>query len=168
MANISHLPERYQRCIVEYLHCLNMSTAYHRVYGGDKKTAQSNAYVVFNKPEVKEALQSIINERLMTDSEVLLRLQELAQGKIGEYIKEDLTVDKDSLYADGKSYLLQSIRPTKYGDEIKFYDYQKAVETVAKLKGLFDERDIVNVTVNQETLESKIETLKKRLNDSSI
>ena len=163
-----NLPEQYQRCIAEYLHSLNWIEAYYRVYGGNRKTAGSNAHIVYNRPEVQEALKELIEQRTMQDSEVLMRLEELARGTIGNYFLVDKELNFKKLLEDGKGYLVKKVRPTKYGDEIEFYDYQKAVETLAKIKGLFDERTQVSVNVSHESIEQKLEALRNKLiNDNT-
>lgn len=163
MNDLSHLPDKYQRLVIRYMQTLNKTKAYFDTYDCSWEAACKNHNTVFNKPEVKDAIQAMLDQELMGKSEVLYRLQELARGAIGNYLEANGDVNLTRLLEDGKGYLIKGIKVTRQGTTIDFYDYQHAVETVAKIEGLYtDGHTQVNVNVS-ESLEDKLKQLRDKI-----
>lgn len=167
MANWSKLTDTEKALVIEYLQCMKQTEAYRRVFtDATEDTVQAWAYEPFNRPHVKEVLSEIFAERVMQPSEVLERLQEIARGKAGDYISEEGTVDFTKLQKDGKGYLLKRYKDGRFAQEFEFVDYQRTLETLAKITGLLDSNK-VSVTINNETsLEDKLSSIREKLSAS--
>lgn len=166
MADWSNLTIKERALVAEYLQTFSQVKAFKKVYPGvSKEHAASWAYEPFNRPHVKEVIAELLAERVMEPSEVLQRLQEIAKGTIGDYLNNDGTIDIERLVADGKGYLLKNYKKGRTNLQFEFVDYQRALETLAKIQGLYDNNK-VTINLNSETLEDKLTSLREKLNES--
>lgn len=134
--------------VAEYLKCWNASEAAKRA--GYKGKANVVGPRLLANVSIQEEIKSRLKESVMEANEALSRLAEQARCAYSAYIQADGTVDLAQMKADGMMHLIAGIKPTKHGNEVKFYDGQTALVTIARHHGLLTER--VDVTSGGERL----------------
>lgn len=117
---------------------------------------------LLNNVEIRAEVNRRLTERHMSADEVLARLAEQAKGIAGDYINEQGKLDFKKLKKDGKGYLIQSIKPTKFGTEVQFPNSQTALINIGKQHGLFSDRKIIETKVEAE-LDSILSSLEEEL-----
>lgn len=133
------LSKKRQKFVEEYLRCFNATEAAINA-GYSNKTAHSIGWENLRIPEVANIISKRLEASAMSADEVIMRLAEQARAGHSEYINEDGQVDLSALIADGKSHLIKSVKETKYGMQIEFYDSQSALNLLAKHHGLLTDR----------------------------
>lgn len=128
-----------QRAFVEeYLQCWNASEAARRAgYKGDPNTIGPRLLVNVG---IRAIIENRLEEKAMRADEVLARMAEQARGEHGKYLREDGSVDFARLIADDKAHLVKSVKITKYGLEVEFYDAQTALVHIGKDLGRFKDQ----------------------------
>jgi len=150
----SQLTGKQARFVEEYLQDFNATRAAERAgYAGDDNSLAVRGYELVRNPKIQALVKIRLNESAMTANEVLARLAAIARSDYSRYLKEDATVDFANLLADSQGFLVKSIKETKYGKQVEFYDAQRALETLAKHFGLFIERHVI-VDWRRETREA--------------
>lgn len=139
------LSAKQKAFINEYLIDFNATRAAERAgYKGDAVTLASVGWENLRKPQIAEAIRQRLSEKAMGPDEVLMRLGEQARVEYSEYLTVDAdrnpAVDVARLIADGKAHLIKSIKHTRWGRNIEFYDGHAAKELIGKHHGLFDKR----------------------------
>lgn len=160
---MDNLKEKEKALVAAYLESLNQVQAYMEVTGCTYQAANSYAYAVFNRPRVKEAIETELDKRIISSKELLERYHEIVHGKINDYILPDGKLDLKKITQDKKFHLIKKIQPGKFGDTIEFVDYQRALDTLAKITGILD-GSRVTVNVVTESLEDKLERVREKLN----
>lgn len=130
---------RQKLFVEEYLRCWNASEAARRA-GYSPRSAASIGWENLRKPEIKQEIDRRIEEELMSVNEVLVRLAQQARAEYSEYIAADGSLDLERLKADGKAHLVKSIKRTRYGIQVEFYNAQSALLQIARYHGLFNEK----------------------------
>lgn len=126
---------KQQAFIEEYLKCWNASESARRVgYNGKSNVVGPR---LLANVSIRAAIENRLSEMTMQANEVLVRLTEQARGTHGQYIRDNGRVDLTRLVADGKQYLIKSIKETKYGLDIEFNDSQAALVHIGRHYGLF-------------------------------
>lgn len=145
---IEKLSPEHQRFVYAYVATLNKTQAYLTAYPNSSiQAARDSAYRLFNKPEIKEAVEEVLNTELETQKSILKRLVTLIEFDLTQYLNENLQVDITKLKNDGLGWIVKGIRQTKYGNEIYLIDKDKIIEMLAKAHKLFESTQIeVNFT----------------------
>lgn len=88
-----------------------------------------------NHPAVKAEIVERLEKEAITANEVLWRLGEIGRMDISPYIEEEgrfYHVNLEKLLADGNGHWIKSIKHTRNGDIIEFYNKQRALEQLLK------------------------------------
>lgn len=131
------LSKKRQTFVNEYLQCWNATEAARRAHYKHPRR-QGSRLLTFD--DIREEIQTRIEENAMSADEILARLAEQARGEHGEYINTMGGVDIAGLVEDGKAHLIKSVRDTKWGQRFEFYDAQRALELLGKTLGMFVDR----------------------------
>lgn len=90
---------------------------------------------------IRAAINAALEGPAMAAAEVLARISEIASVDVRDFIKLDddgkPTVNLKTAMAKGKTHLIKSIRPTKYGLSIEVHDPQLALDKLARFHGLY-------------------------------
>lgn len=129
---------------VDELFNLNMNGAKAAIAAGySEKGARQQAHRLLTNVDIQGEIQVRLAEKHMGADEVLARLADHARMQIDDYIrvvKGQVTVNVQAMKRDGKSHLIKSIKPGKYGTIIEFHDVQRALELIGKYHALFTDR----------------------------
>ena len=132
--------------VEEYLKCWNASEAARRA-GYSPRSAASIGWENLRKPEIEQQIARRIEEQVMSVNELLMRLAQQARAEYAAYIRPDGTFDLEGITREGRAHLIKSVKPTRYGLQIEFYDAQNALIQLARHQGLFTERIEANTGV---------------------
>lgn len=170
---IEQLTPEHQRFVYAYCANLNKTQAYLTAFPSSSiQAARDSAYRLYQKPEIKEAVEEILNTQLETQKVVLRRLVSLIEFDLTDYLTEANQIDVKKLNADGLGWLVKGLRQTRYGTEIYLIDKDRILEMLAKAHKLFESTQIeVNFTerLNAENLlNDQIESIRVKFegNDS--
>lgn len=133
------LSPKHQEFINQYIACyFNATEAYARAYpNASRETARRNGHELLTNTDIAEEIKSRIDECKMSADEVLVRMAEQGQAAYSQYFMPNGTVNLAQIIADGKGHLIKSIKETKYGTNVEFYDAHAARELLGKHHGLF-------------------------------
>jgi phage terminase small subunit len=134
--------------IEEYLKCWNATEAARRA---TYKHPNVKGTQLVKVSEIADEIERRLKELQMSADEVLARLTEIARAEYSSYIQPNGTIDLTALIDDGKAHLVKGIKETKYGQEILFYDGQKALTDLGRRHGLFKDRT-ENLNIDLSTL----------------
>lgn len=123
--------------VEEYLKCFNASEAARRA--GYKHPAVKGSQLRKVK-EIDSEIECRLKELHLSAEEVLTRLGQIARTEYSPYITAKGKVDLPALIKANKAHLIKGIKETKYGQEILFYDGQKALTDIGRHHGLFKDR----------------------------
>jgi len=149
MSGKKSLTDRRKRFIAEYLKDLNATRAAERAgYAWPNVSGP----VLVNTKVVRDEIDRLLRVNIMTPEEVLSRLSEQAKTDYSAYLLPSGQVDLDKMLADGKGHLIKGFKYARDGGIIvEFHDAQKALNLMAKHKGLL--RDTVTqINVNLDDL----------------
>jgi phage terminase small subunit len=141
---LNGLTGKQKAFIEEYFIDFNATRAAERAgYQGSYNTIAVTAHELLKNPKIKTKIAAHFQSRCMTADEVLMRLADQARADLGPYLfikNGDLSVALDDLRSAGKTHLIKSVVPTKYGTKILLHDAQRALELIGKHHGLFVDR----------------------------
>lgn len=169
MSAIDNLNERHKRFVKLYAQNLNATKAYAEIYPDSSyEAAGTSAYELLKNPQIKEALDEEFNASVMSKSEVLKRINAIASINIANLMDDFGEIDIAKVKKHNAGYLIKSISDTKFGKRIDLHDSQKALDTLAKIHRLFDDKNEVTVNINQELsakqkLEQTLDKLEAKL-----
>lgn len=146
--------------IEEYFKDWNATQAALRA-GYSVRSAYSIGQENLKKPEIMDAIQARIDEKVMSADEVLIRLGEHARGDIGNFLdisSMSFGVDLDAAKEKGMTHLIKKVKmrttttlskegiETETHDiEIELYDAQNALIQIGKHHKLFtDNTDLTS------------------------
>lgn len=126
--------------IDEYIKCPNATQAAKNA-GYSEATAYAEGHKLKKKPEIAKAIEARFTESAMTSGEVLRLLAEQARADYAKYIIIDEgskkpAVDVAQMIADGKAYLIKSIKYTRNGINVEFHSVEAAREMIFRGLGL--------------------------------
>jgi phage terminase small subunit len=130
---------RQKLFVEEYLRCWNASEAARRA-GYSPRSAASIGWENLRKPEIRAEIERRIEQEVMSVNETLIRLAQQARAEYAEFIRSDGSLDLAGLQAQGKGHLIKSIKYTRYGIQVEFYNAQNALLQVARYHGLFKDK----------------------------
>jgi phage terminase small subunit len=166
------LPEEYKRFVDSYIHCLNYRKAYQDAYPliTNADTARVNGSRLASQTEVKEAIKAQLLLYSKDKSETLQRIFQLIDFDLSDYLDSQYKVDVTKLNLSGMGWIIKGIKQMKFGTEIVLMDKDKALENLAKIHQLFDDKSTVNVNINQEIstkqkLASELSDLRTKLSE---
>lgn len=130
-------------------------------------TAKTNGYQLARLPEVKEAIQEKLKEYSASKAETLNKIIQIIDFDLSNYLDKDLKVDIAQLNEDGLGWLITGIKQMKFGTEIVLMSKDQAITQLSKYYQLFDDKQTVNVNINQEisakqAIEDKLKDLDNR------
>ena len=162
---IETLTPEHQRFVYSYVACLNKTKAYLVAFPDSSlKAARDSAYRLAQKPDIKEAIEEVLNTELETQKSVLRRLVALIEFDLTNYLNDELEIDIKRLNADGLGWIVKGIRQTKYGNEIYLIDKDKVIEMLSKAHNLYDNTKIeVNFTERlnaEKLLDEQLESIR--------
>lgn len=148
----------------EYFKCNMVGVeAYQNLYPSSSyESARRAASRLLTNVDIREEINRRLTEKHMGADEVLARLAEQAKGLGGKYVKDNGELDFRKIKEDGKTHLLQSIEPTKFGTKVQFPPIQTALINIGKQHGLFSDKHIIETRVEKE-LDSILEILEETL-----
>jgi hypothetical protein len=139
---IEKLSPQHQRFVYAYCSNLNKTKAYLTAYPDSSlPTARDSAYKLFNKQEIKDAIEQVLATELETQKTILKRLVTLIEFDLTEYTVGD-TIDIEKIRSSGLGWIVKGIRPTKYGTEIYLIDKDKVLEMLSKAYNIFSDASI--------------------------
>lgn len=143
---MADLTNKQKAFVEQYLQDFNATKAAQRAgYGGDDATLAVTGHRVLRKAKVAERISQRLREAAMSADEVLSRLAEIGRAEYSQYINTDGAVDLARLLEDGKGHLVKGIKETKYGQQVEFYDSQKALVDIGRHHALFtDKADVTS------------------------
>ncbi len=148
---LSILSEAHQRFVLNYVDNLNAAKSYQIVYqDANYNTARTNGSKLLANTDIKEAIAEQFRLRAMPKEEILGRLENLAKVDIQQYIDDTGRIDIVKIKEDNIGYMIKGISDTKFGKNFTFHDSAKALETLAKVHKLFDDKTEVTVNINNE------------------
>lgn len=138
------LTNKQQAFINEYLKTWNAAEAARRA-GYSEKTAREIGRQNLAKLDIKAEIDRRIAENAMSADEVVARLTEQGRVDYSPYMRTDpesgrLYVDGKKLLADGKGHLIKSIKETRYGQDVEFFDAQAALIQLGRYHKLFTDK----------------------------
>lgn len=163
-----NLSEAHKRFVDSYVDCLNYRKAYQDAYPlANTDSARTNGSELAAKPEVKEAIVERLKLFSIDKTETLQRIISLIQFDVSDYQFVDASLNVNKLKEAGFGWLIKAVKPTKFGTEYVLMDKDRALENLAKIHQLFDDKQTVNVNINQEisakqALEDKLKDLDNR------
>lgn len=132
------MTRKQRKWLAEYLRCWNATEAARRAgYKWPNKSGPAN--LTKFRAQIRERL----DEAAMSADETLARLAERARFDLSPYLVTDeagIRLDLVRLIADGHGRHVKSIKPTRYGDQVEFYDGQECLVLMAKHHGLLSDR----------------------------
>ena len=135
--------------IAEYVSDFNATRAAIAA-GYSKNSAADIGYENLRKPDIAEAIKRTIDDRCMTEGEVLIRLAEHARGSVDDFVTFSEGVklpilDMSKAHKNGKMHLLKKLKYTDQGGvEFELYDAQSALVLIGKVHKLFTEKSEVS------------------------
>ena len=160
---LSKLIPEHQQFVILYVEYWNGRKAYQEVYPHVmESTARSESSKLLTNPNVKEAVAEVAKTKLMPKEEILSRINSMAQINVQDYTNDFGEIDIPKLKEAGLGYMIKSISDTKFGKRIDLHDQFKALETLAKVHKLFDDKTEITVNINNE--KSAEEEINDRLN----
>jgi phage terminase small subunit len=160
----------------EYLIDLNVTQAAIRA-GYTPIYADSKAYKLLEKPEIKEYIDKRMEDRQkrteITQDIVLEELRKIALAKptdffqvedMGQYKQVNIIPTKD--IPEDKVGAIASIKQGANGIEVKLHDRLKALELIGRHLGMFNDRLEINGKINNIDTLSK-EEIEKKLKELS-
>jgi phage terminase small subunit len=103
--------------------------------GYSQKTAYSIGNENLKKPEIAEAIDELIQHRVMSRNEALMRLADIARFDVSDYIVDygrTKSVDVEKMKADGYGHLIRAVKHTNSGTTIEWADPSSALSLVLK------------------------------------
>lgn len=161
--------ENHRRFVVLYAQYLNGRKAYQEVYTDvDANTAAANASRLLTDARIKEAVDEECKKHIMPKGEILGRINSIAQINIQDYTNDSGEIDIKALKEAGLGYMIREISDTKFGKRISLHDQSKALDTLAKIAGLYNDRSEVTVNINneikaEEILNDRLQQISSRL-----
>lgn len=145
------LTDKQKLWIEKYLIHFNATRAA-KESGYSEKSAKFSGHENLKNPEIVKILETRLSEVHMSADEALVILAKQARGDLGEFIKDDGSLDLASARKKNLTHLIKSIgkRPTKSGTSyrIELYDAQSAIEKILRVHDKLPPGDVnINVKI---------------------
>lgn len=128
--------------VAQYVLCLNGAEAARRAEY-EPKYARQTAYELLAKPYIRAEVDRRLQERILSDVDVLARWSAVADADISPYLKINrgkIRVDVEGMKRDGLGFLIKSVKNTRHGQNVEFRDPDAALERMGKVYKLLTER----------------------------
>jgi phage terminase small subunit len=144
------LTGKQQLFIAEYLNCLNGAEAARLAgYSGSNETLAAVGYENLRKPHIAAEIERIMQDKIMSASEVLMHLTDIGRGDMDDVVDANGNVDLKKAREKRKTRLIKTIRQRTittssedgegsdiYETRIEMYDRIKALTLLAKYHDL--------------------------------
>lgn len=112
-------------------------------YKGSDVTLASVAYENLRKPQIRDEITRLLNERAMPREEVLHRIGEQARGNLGDFLvisEYGASINLEQAKELGKLGLVKKYRVDKDGNvTLELYSAQTALDMLAKAHGIYSD-----------------------------
>jgi len=112
-----------------------------------------------NRQKFAALIDTELKDRALTPDQVIDRLSSHALAEYSEFINDDGEVDLKAMRAAGKMHLVKGIKPTRYGDQVEFYDAQSALVHIGKHHKLFTEQTAFDGVIRIEGLDNLLDRI---------
>jgi len=142
-----------QRLFIHYyVETLNATRAAEMAgYKGSYSTLGVVGHDNLKKPKIREEIDRILGERMITPNEILDRLGSQAKAEYNDYIDPETKIlDLKRLLKDGKGHLIKKMKMSRVSGriaEVEFYDSQTALIQVGKFHKLWTDKIEQDTTV---------------------
>lgn len=139
-----------------YLHATKSAIA----AGYSEKTARAQGSRLLTNVDIMLLVNEHYKNSHLKTEEALKLLGEQSRSEYHRYINDDGEIDLKGLKKAGLGHLIRGVKKTPQGNQVEFYDGQKALAMVAKHLGLLDD----NLTVKIESeLDKLLDILEEEL-----
>jgi hypothetical protein len=93
--------------------------------GYSKKTAYSIGNENLKKPEIEKTINNLIQQRVMSRNEALMRTADIARFDVSPYVihyGHSVAIDVEKLIADGYGHMIRGIKHTQHGPVVEWAD----------------------------------------------
>jgi phage terminase small subunit len=129
--------------ITKYLETLNASEA--AECAGYANPGQAGSRLLKND-KIRAKIDDFLASLQIDATETLQRLAEIARSDISDFVRIDgrgkLQIDVKKALEAGNAHLIKKVNVRKDGVSIELYDAQAALNTMAKIHGLFAPRKV--------------------------
>ncbi len=157
--------------VSEYLLSFNATLAYKKAHPSAKDTtAASNGWKLLRKTEIREAIQSRLDEVHMSADEALKLLSDIARGDVGDFVNDFGGVDILKARERGLTRLIKKVRTKTItingkdedkeivDEEIELYPADAALDKILKVHKKYSDAPTVNINMSWKDFISGIDT----------
>lgn len=119
-------------------------------YEGNENTLRSIASENLTKPNILKEIEKSLEGAGMSLNEIISRLAEMARGSLLDLLDDNGKLDIKEVKRNGKGYLLKELTVTrdttnkKISYKYKIHDSQSALDKLARIHGLYQDKLDVN------------------------
>ena len=164
-SSLEGLTQKQRMFVIHYAASSNAVRAAEQAgYGGSYGTLRSIASENLTKPNIREAVNSLLADSVMSETEALARLSDEARSDIGDFFDADesgyIRLNLHEAKAKGLSHLLKRVKTKNatttdkegnetHRQEIEFemYDAQAAKDKILRALGMYGAPGSVNVNI---------------------
>jgi phage terminase small subunit len=141
------LTPKQKRFVAAYIATLNASEAA-RQAGYSERSAGVIGHENLRKPQIREAIKSVMEEKAMPAEEVAFRLSEIARGSMADFMAIKANglafFDFNKAERENKLHLVKRFKIAEGGVELELYDAQAALVQLGRIHQLFVDRTKVS------------------------
>ncbi len=152
------LSNKQVRFVAAYL--LNWNATSAAISAGySPRTARQQGSRLLSNADIQAEIAACLAEHTMTAEEALTILSDQARNLGSDYYFPDGTLNLPKLIQDGKGHLIKSVKDSKWGRTVEFYDAQAALLAIAKHYQLFQETTPIEATLHVEGLDKLLDRI---------
>jgi len=144
--------------VTEYLKTWN-ATGAAVAAGYSPKTARQQGSRLLSNANIQAEIAACLAEHTMTADEALTILSDQARNEGSNYFFPDGSLNLPKLIQDGKGHLIKSVKATRWGLNVEFYDAQAALSMIAKHHGLFTDQAPLEGVLHVEGLDKLLDRI---------
>lgn len=146
------LTDKQQAFINAYVQCWN-ATESARIagYQGNNNTLGVVGHENLSKPKVFAAIEQRMRDNAMAADEVISRLSDQARADMGDFLSvrhNYANLDLERAKELGLLRHIKKFKVTKTGTEVELYSSQVALQTLAKARGLLQDKIEININID--------------------
>jgi len=141
-SNGNGLTVKQKAFVSHYIETLNATEAARRAgYRGSDNVLSVTGYDNLRKPKIREAIDQVLEERLMSPLEVLTRLSQIVEGDIGSLMTDGPPYHLDMRKIKANGHLVSSLKRDLTGRvNVQMHNKLRAIELMGKYHDLFSEK----------------------------